>query len=609
MCGIFGQITNKKINKNKIKKLAYHSAQRGIDSSGIIFENKGKYNVCRADYSIKKLLNEFNPYDSNIILGHSRLITNGLHDNQPVIRNDIGVIHNGIITNEKQVWEKLKSQKKYKIDSEVIIAIVEEHLLNNNPIETIKEKVLSMCEGSISCALFLKNLGKVILFSNTGSLYLGYSSESSFFASEKYSLEQIGCTSIEQIKEKDSILDIPMIKNNIKIIDKKNRIENLIPDFFYNKNEENLLKYEDLDLMRCKKCILPKTMPYIKFNVKGICNYCDNYIRKNKTKPKSEIFSLIKPYRKLENHRDCIIPFSGGRDSAFGLHLVVKELKMKPITYTYDWGMVTDLGRRNISRVCAELGIENIVVAADISRKRKNIKMNLEAWLKAPNLGMIALLTAGDKHFFRYVETIKKQTNIDLNLWGVNPLEQTHFKTGFLGIKPDFEEKRVYTNGVSKQIRYHAKRFFKMTESKGYFNRSIWDTLSGEYYRSFMKKNDYFHIFDYWNWDEKVVNNTIINKYGWETSKDTSTTWRIGDGTAGFYNYVYHTVAGFTEHDTFRSNQIREKQITRDEALDLVKDENKPRYENIKWYLDTLNLDFRDTIRIVNSIKKLYQNR
>ena len=30
------------------------------------------------------------------------------------------------------------------------------------------------------------------------------------------------------------------------------------------------------------------------------------------------------------------------------------------------------------------------------------------------------------------------------------------------------------------------------------------------------------------------------------------------DGTAGFYNYVYHTVAGFTEHDTFRSNQIRE---------------------------------------------------
>lgn len=46
---------------------------------------------------------------------------------------------------------------------------------------------------------------------------------------------------------------------------------------------------------------------------------------------------------------------------------------------------------------------------------------------------------------------------------------------------------------------------------------------------------------------------------------DTNTTWRIGDGTAAFYNYVYYTVAGFTEHDTFRSNQIREGQMTREE--------------------------------------------
>ena len=54
--------------------------------------------------------------------------------------------------------------------------------------------------------------------------------------------------------------------------------------------------------------------------------------------------------------------------------MVVNELKMKPVSYTYDWGMVTDLGRRNISRVCSKLGIENIIVAADIEMKRKNIR-------------------------------------------------------------------------------------------------------------------------------------------------------------------------------------------------------------------------------------------
>ena len=39
---------------------------------------------------------------------------------------------------------------------------------------------------------------------------------------------------------------------------------------------------------------------------------------------------------------------------------------MRPITYTYDWGMVTDLGRRNISRMSAKLGVENIIIAVDI---------------------------------------------------------------------------------------------------------------------------------------------------------------------------------------------------------------------------------------------------
>ena len=189
------------------------------------------------------------------------------------------------------------------------------------------------------------------------------------------------------------------------------------------------------ELRRCTRCILPETMPFIRFDDEGVCNYCHNYKQRNKPKPKEELFGLVEPYRR-EHGPDCIVPFSGGRDSCYGLHLIVNELKMKPITYTYDWGMVTDLGRRNISRMCAELGVENIIVADDIAKKRDNIAMNLKAWLKSPHLGMVSILTAGDKHFFRHVETIKKQTGIDINLWGTSPLEVTHFKAGFLGIPP-----------------------------------------------------------------------------------------------------------------------------------------------------------------------------
>ena len=119
---------------------------------------------------------------------------------------------------------------------------------------------------------------------------------------------------------------------------------------------------------------------------------------------------------------------------------------------------------------------------------------------------------------------MKRQTGVNLNLWGVNPLETTHFKTGFLGIKPDFAENKVYSNGLTKQARYHFMRTKAMTEIIGYFNRSLWDTLSGEYHRSFTQKNDYFHLFDYWRWDEDNINSKLVNEYDWEVAPDTSTT-------------------------------------------------------------------------------------
>ena len=108
-------------------------------------------------------------------------------------------------------------------------------------------------------------------------------------------------------------------------------------------------------------------------------------------------------------------------------------------------------------------------------------------------------------------------------------------------------------------------------------------------------------MYDYWEWNENEVEATL-DSYEWERAEDTATTWRIGDGSAAFYNYVYYIFGGFTEHDTFRSNQIREGHLDRRQALELVKMENAPRYPNIKWYLDALELDYENVITTVNGL-------
>ena len=603
MCGIFGIVCSPSVSKSEFKVLASHSEQRGKDSSGYVFYEEGVYRAKRSDIAITELIKKEELGEFRLILGHSRLVTNGMSDNQPVIRDNICVLHNGIIVNGEEIWSSLSKNRELEIDTEVIAAIASEFLEASMDLESLPAKVLELCEGVIACAVLIPSLGKLCLFSNNGSLYSGEKKASFAFSSEKYPLEKLKYKNIKQIYSAVYV-DVPISQHSIQVTDEKFNEIDLIPKLTISMSGERHLVYEDHDIKRCSRCILPESMPFIHFDDSGICNYCHNYTKRNNPRPKKELFDLVEPYRR-ENTNDCIVPFSGGRDSSYGLHLIVNELKMKPVTYTYDWGMVTDLGRRNISRMCAALGVENIIVAADIAKKRRNIRDNLKAWLKSPHLGMISILTAGDKHFFRYVETIKKQTGINLNLWGINPLEVTHFKAGFLGVPPYFEEQRVYTHGIAKQMRYQYLRFNAMLKSPGYFNRSLWDTLSGEYYRSFGTKKDYFHVFDFWRWDESLIDSTL-EEYDWEKAPDTQTTWRIGDGTAAFYNYIYYTVAGFTEHDTFRSNQVREGELSRKKALELVAEENRPRYPNIKWYLDAVGVDFEDTIKIINSIPRIY---
>ncbi len=606
MCGIFGFVGSSELDRDDTVTLIRHSQQRGRDSSGLIVHGDDAYAVYRADYAVTKLFREVGLEKARVFLGHSRLITNGLIDNQPVVRGDICVIHNGIVVNHASLWEKIDKQPELEIDTEIIAAIAEWHLERGADLDELPGAILELCEGVVACAIALPRLGKLLLFSNNGSLYVGKKPSGAVFASESYPLDMIGCEDIQQVREA-VVLDIPVSSNPLVLTDRGGRKTNLVPALVLSNAEERMLEYPQPELTRCTRCILPHTMPFIRFDAAGVCNYCTAYKPRNNPRPKDELFDLVEPYRRAVGN-ECIVPFSGGRDSCYGLHLIVNELKMKPVTYTYDWGMVTDLGRRNISRMCAELGVENIIVADDIWRKRDNIAKNLRAWLKSPHLGMVSILTAGDKHFFRHVETMKRQTGIGLNLWGINPLEVTHFKAGFLGVPPDFEEERVYTHGAMKQLRYQYLRGRAMLQSPGYFNRSLWDTVSGEYYRSFTEKSDYFHIFDYWRWDEGLIDSTL-DLYDWERAPDTQTTWRIGDGTAAFYNYIYYTVAGFSEHDTFRSNQIREGDLTRAEALDLVKIENQPRYPNIKWYLDAVGLEFQSVITTVNAIDRLYGER
>jgi hypothetical protein len=345
-------------------------------------------------------------------------------------------------------------------------------------------------------------------------------------------------------------------------------------------------------------------MPFITFDAEGVCNYCHAY-KKIKLHGQQELAERVEPLRRSEGRPECLVALSGGRDSSYGLHYIKNELGLNPIAYTYDWGMVTDLARRNQARLCGRLGIEHVIISADIKRKRQNIRKNIRAWLKNPQLGMIPLFMAGDKQFFYHANQLMKHTDVRTMFFSENKMEKTDFKMGFCGIdNSSHSHERTHTlyftsfGSKVQLVAYYLGQFIK---NPGYWNTSLVDTFLA-YLSTYVIAHDYILLFEYIPWDEEKIVNTLRKCYDWELSPDTESTWRIGDGTASFYNYIYYRMAGFTENDTFRSNQIREGFLTRDKALELIYRENQPRFTSIEEYLQLVELDFTDVLTRITEV-------
>jgi glucosamine--fructose-6-phosphate aminotransferase (isomerizing) len=669
MCGIFGIVANHKSNLNYKKanaildKFFILSELRGKESSGIAVKNYGSKEVNILKQSIpgsvlikdahyksflvnafQSLFNEKQIHSFSLI-AHTRLVTNGSQENndnnQPVLRDGFVGVHNGILCNINQLWENSSELNRlYQVDSEWLVSAVQHGVSNGEDTLKVADNIYKHVEGTFSTAVLSNNTNYLLLSSNNGSMYFLTNNDASIFlfSSERMILEDlVSQLSLESefaianiewsridrvhlidelnlvhhplVFSKDSAFVQPLRNDTFKVIDqspvnKYKFIEINKSDFnYYTKFFENNLE-EISKLKRCSKCLLPETFPFINYDEKGVCSYCHSY-RKNEFKGVAAMELELAKHRK-KGKPDTLVTLSGGRDSCYGIHYMKKEMGMNPIAYTYDWGMVTDLARRNQARMCGKLGIEHILISADIKKKRENIRKNVEAWLKNPHLGTIPLFMAGDKQYFYYANMLQKRYNLDLVILCENMLETTNFKYGFCGIEPHFDGEHTFSIShwdKMRMIGFYGKQYLM---NPAYLNKSLVDTMGAFITYYFLPKN-YLNLFDYKVWDEKEIENVLYDEYDWEISPDTTTTWRIGDGTAAFYNYIYYNVAGFSEFDTFRSNQIREGMIDREKALELVNLENRSRMESFKWYCDTIGLDMEFAIKTINAIPKLYR--
>ena len=105
------------------------------------------------------------------------------------------------------------------------------------------------------------------------------------------------------------------------------------------------------DLKKCNQCQLPETYETIEFDNKGGCNICSSTKFKNTKidwKSRKKLLNeLIEENRGKYNY-DCIIPFSGGKDSVFTLNYLIKEYKIKPLVVRFNHGFIRKTIQDNV---------------------------------------------------------------------------------------------------------------------------------------------------------------------------------------------------------------------------------------------------------------------
>ena len=142
------------------------------------------------------------------------------------------------------------------------------------------------------------------------------------------------------------------------------------------------------DYQMCTRCIMDTTVPGIRFDGDGECNFCSLHDKMDQEFPVSgelvqkHLNKIIKAGRGRKY--DCVLGISGGRDSMHTLYMAKKVWGLSPIAVHFNDGFGNPAAGENMANGCKILGVELRTITSDW-RESKDLKI---AFLKGSTSDM-----------------------------------------------------------------------------------------------------------------------------------------------------------------------------------------------------------------------------
>ena len=112
----------------------------------------------------------------------------------------------------------------------------------------------------------------------------------------------------------------------------------------------------------CSNCVIPETSETLIFDKNNKCSVCTQIKEKKQInwKKKEEDLDLLINQYKDKYEYDCVIPFSGGKDSTFTLWYLVTQKKVKPLVIRFDHNFYRNNHELNVEKTITKLGVDFI---------------------------------------------------------------------------------------------------------------------------------------------------------------------------------------------------------------------------------------------------------
>lgn len=344
-------------------------------------------------------------------------------------------------------------------------------------------------------------------------------------------------------------------------------------------------------LKRCTRCVMPETWADIQYDETGVCNFCregDKLNAINWEERQRWLWEILLKYRHYaelkDNKYNCLVGYSGGKDTAYTLWAAVKKYGLTPLVVTFDHGFsMSPEGEWDLMEIPKLLNCDHLRFTIGNGLRNALCRRGTEL------IGDFCVHCHAGVGAFP--ARISKLFDVPLQIWGEpTAMYQTSGSTYKL---EDMEE----------QDKEHFEKIFQagLTPEKilppGYKST---DLLPFQWPESeFPLKAIYLGNFETWNQREHVE--IIKRELGWRDypKEETWCSWDKNDCPhEALREFQKYTKLGFGKASFQASKDIRDGLITREEGMRLVEKYEGKRPSHLAELLKEIGMNEEEFVTI-----------